>query len=98
MSINLIIFLIIFIALIILFIIAIKKKWIGSSSGGIFTSQVIMHDLATKDKQRAMEYIIENQEDQNRRKGDSGEGLEGGSHLDEEYADNSINRINKSKL
>ncbi len=98
MSINLIIFLIIFIALIILFIIAKKKKWIGSSSGGIFTSQVIMHDLATKDKQRAMEYIIENQEDQNRRKGDSGEGPEGGSYLNEEYTDNSINRINKSKL
>jgi len=43
-----------------------------------------MHDLATKDKQKAMEYIIENQEDENRRKGDSGEGPEGGKFLDEQ--------------
>ena len=84
MSINLIIFLIIFIALIVFFIIALKKKWIGSASAVIFTSQVIMHDLATKDKQKAMEYIIENQEDENRRKGDSGEGPEGGEFLDEQ--------------
>lgn len=84
MSLNLIIFIILFIALIVLFIIALKKKWIARSSGGIFTSQVIMHDLATKDKQKAMEYIIENQEDQNRRKGDSGAGPEGGKFLDEQ--------------
>ncbi len=63
------------------FIIALKKKWIAPSSGGIFTSQVAMHDLAAKDKQKAMEYIIENQEDQNRRKEDSGEGPEGGKPL-----------------
>jgi hypothetical protein len=42
-----------------------------------------MHDLATKDKQKAMEYIIENQEDQNRRKRDSGGGSEGGIFLNE---------------
>ena len=83
MSLGSIFFLIIIIALIIFFFIALKKKWIGSSAGGIFTSQVIMHDLATKDKQKAMEYIIENQEDENRRKGDSGEGPEGGKFLDE---------------
>ena len=82
MPITSIIFLSLIIALVILFIIAIKKKWIGTA-GGIYTSQVIMHDLATKDKQKAMEYIIENQEDQNRRKGDSGEGPEGGQKLDE---------------
>jgi len=83
MSISSIIFLALIVAVVILFIIAIKKKWIGTA-GGIYTSQVIMHDLATKDKQKAMEYIIENQEDQNRRKGDSGEGLEGGKSLDEQ--------------
>jgi hypothetical protein len=84
MSINSIIFLILIGALIIFFIIALKKKWIGSTSGGIFTSQVIMHDLAIKDKQKAMEYIIENQEDLDKRKGDSGEGPEGGKYLDEQ--------------
>jgi len=83
MPIGSIIFLTLIVLLFILFIIALKKKWIGSASGGIYTSQVIMHDLATKDKQKAMEYIIENQEDQNRRKGDSGEGPEGGQKLDE---------------
>lgn len=84
MSTDLIIFLAVVVILFILFFVALKKKWIGSAAGGIFTSQVIMHDLATKDKQRAMEYIIENQEDQNRRKGDSGEGPEGGKILDEQ--------------
>jgi hypothetical protein len=83
MSAGSIFVLILIVALIIFFMIALKKKWIAPSSGGIFTSQVAMHDLAAKDKQKAMEYIIENQEDQNRRKGDSGEGSEGGIFLDE---------------
>ncbi len=78
------IFVLILIAAIILFvIISIKKGWIARSSGGIFTSQIAMHDLATKDKQKAMEYVIENQEDKNRRKEDSGEGPEGGKFLNE---------------
>ncbi len=83
MSVGSIFDLILTVALIIFFIVALKKKWIAPSSGGIFTSQVIMHDWATKDKQKAMEYVIENQEDQNRRKGDTGEGPEGGTFLDE---------------
>jgi hypothetical protein len=83
MNLNLILFLIILVVVIILFIIAWKKKWIGSPAGGIFTSQVIMHDWMTKDKQRAIEYIIEKQEDAEKRKGDSGEGPEGGAYLDE---------------
>lgn len=84
MSIQFIIFLIVFALVIVVFIIAVKKKWIGPPAGGIFTSQVIMHDWMTKDKQRAMEYVIENQEDQTRRKGDSGEGPEGGTSAGEE--------------
>ncbi len=83
MPIRSIIFLALVVALIIFFIIALKKKWIGTTSGGIFTSQVMMHDLVNKDKQRAMEYIIENQEDQNKRKDDSGEGPEGGKTINE---------------
>ena len=84
MSIDSIIFIILIVALIIFFIVALKKKWIGSPSGGIFTSQVIIHGWATKDKQKAIEYIIENQEDQTRQKGESGEGLEGGESLNEQ--------------
>ncbi len=84
MSMDSILVLILIIAVILFVIIAIKKRWIARSSGGIFTSQVVMHDLATKDKQKAMEYIIENQEDQNRRKEDSGEGPEGGKSLHEQ--------------
>ncbi|MCU0646087.1 MAG: hypothetical protein MUC94_17740 [bacterium] len=84
MPIRSIIFLALVVGLIIFFIIALKKKWIGTTSGGIFTSQVMMHDLVNKDKQRAMEYIIENQEDQNKRKGDSGEGAEGGKPINEQ--------------
>ena len=82
MSPGSIIFLILIVALVFLYIIALKKKWIGTA-GGIFTSQVIMHDLATKDKQKAMEYVIENQEDRLRRKEDSGEGPEGGIKKDD---------------
>lgn len=84
MSISSILFLVIFAAIISLLIIAFKKKWIGSVSGGIFTSQVIMHDWATKDKQGAMEYVIENQEDQNQRNGESSEGREGGATFNEQ--------------
>jgi hypothetical protein len=84
MSIKSIVFLILIIAIVIFFIIALKKKWIGSPSSGIFTSQVIMHDWATKDKQKAIEYIIENQEDQIHRKGDTGEGPEGGKLFNEQ--------------
>jgi len=42
MPISSIIFLALVVAVVILFIIAIKKKWIGTA-GGIYTSQVIMH-------------------------------------------------------
>lgn len=83
MSIGSIIFLVIIVALVILLFYALKKKWIAPSSGGIFTSQVAMHDLVPKDKQKAMEYIIEDQEDRHRRKEDSGEGPEGGKPLNE---------------
>jgi len=82
MSIRAIIFFVILVGLAIFFIIARKKKWIGPA-GGIFTGQVIMHDYANKDKQHAMEYVIENKEDILKEEDESGEGPEGGKHAGE---------------
>lgn len=84
MSLGSIFILILMVAFIVFIIIALKKRWIAPSSGGVFTSQVAMHDLATKDKQKAMEYVIEDQEDRHRRKEDAGEGPEGGKPLHEQ--------------
>jgi len=77
MSLGAIIFIVILVLLFGLMILAKKKKWIGSA-GGIFTSQVMMHDLVNKDKQRAMEYIMEEQERTIKEDDESGEGLDGG--------------------
>ena len=80
MSTNFIIFIILLVIFILLAIIAFKKKWIGTASGGIYTGQVLMHDLANKDKQHAMEYVIENKEEIDQGQDESGEGPEGGAH------------------
>lgn len=61
MLLNVFVFIVVVVILFGLMILAIKKKWIGPA-GGIFTSQVMMHDLVNKDKQRALEYIMEDQE------------------------------------
>ncbi len=61
MTLRFIIFIIFVVGLIAFLIIARKKKWLNSA-GGIYTGQVLLHDLAMKDKQRAIEYVIENQE------------------------------------
>lgn len=76
MSLRFIIFGVVVIGLIFFFIFARKKKWINSA-GGIYTGQVLMHDLAMKDKQRAMEYVIENQERAIKKDDESGEDPKG---------------------
>lgn len=77
MPLNVFVFIVIVVVLIGLLILAKKKKWIGPA-GGIFTSQVMMHDLVNKDKQRAMEYIMEEQERTIKEEDETGEDFEGG--------------------
>ena len=83
MTLRATIFLFILIGLIILYIIAIRKKWIGKGSG-IFTSQVMMHDMLNKNKQHAMEYVMEDQERTIKEDDESGEDPEGGKKANEQ--------------
>ncbi|HDQ00307.1 MAG TPA: hypothetical protein ENN22_14160 [bacterium] len=76
MSYDMIICLSIFVFFLILIIAVIKTKGINKG-GGIYTGQVLMHDLAMKDKQRAMEYVIENQKRTIKQEEESGENPKG---------------------
>jgi len=43
------------------------KGWLKGARRGSFTSQVTMHDWLNKDKQRAMEYVIDEEEEKEKR-------------------------------
>ncbi len=73
MSHDLIFFMGIIFFFLILLILAFKTKRINKS-GGIFTGQVLMHDWTTKDKRRAIEYVIEEQERTIKEDDETGEG------------------------
>ncbi len=77
MPLNVFVFIVIVVILLGLMILAIRKKWIGPA-GGIFTSQVMMHDLVNKDKQRAMEHIMKDQERTIKEEDETGEDYERG--------------------
>jgi hypothetical protein len=56
------------------------KGWLkGAGARGSFTSQVIMHDLLEKSKQKAMEYYMDEQEEKEKKDAWSGEDDEQGS-------------------
>jgi 3-phosphoglycerate kinase len=44
---------------VVFFIFAWAKGWLKGAGRGSFTSQVIMHDMLDKSKQKAMEYVID---------------------------------------
>lgn len=55
------------------------KGWLrGSGAPGSFTSQVIMHDMSDKTRQKAMEYVMDEQEEKEKRDASSGEDKEPG--------------------
>jgi hypothetical protein len=55
------------------------KGWLKGAAGrGSFTSQVIMHDLVEKSKQRAMEYHMDKQEEKEKKDALSGDDQEPG--------------------
>lgn len=56
------------------------KGWLkGSGARGSFTSQVILHDMVDKSRQKAMEYVMDEQEEKEKRDASSGEDDEPGS-------------------
>jgi hypothetical protein len=59
----------------ILFVIyAWARGWLrGAGARGSFTSQVIMHDMLEKSKQKAMEYHMDEEEEREKREASSGE-------------------------
>ena len=58
------------------FIFAWAKGWLKGAGRGSFTSQVIMHDMLDKSKQKTMEYIIDKDETKEKRDALFGEGKE----------------------
>lgn len=63
---------------IIFFIFAWAKGWLKGAQRGSFTSQVIMHDWLNKNKQNAIEYVIDEEEEKEKRDALSGEDKEPG--------------------
>ncbi len=64
---------------IVFFVYAWAKGWLKGAGGrGSFTSQVIMHDLVQKNKQKAMEYHMDKQEEKEKRNALSGDDQEPG--------------------
>ncbi|MGB3091968.1 MAG: hypothetical protein WBC42_02010 [Candidatus Zixiibacteriota bacterium] len=55
------------------------KGWLrGSGAPGSFTSQVIMHDMSDKTRQKAMEYVMDEQEEKEKKCASLGEDEEPG--------------------
>lgn len=64
---------------VVFFIFAWAKGWLkGAGARGSFTSQVIMHDMLNQSKQKAMEYVIDEEEEKEKRDALSGEDKEPG--------------------
>jgi|GEM_PF-1559744 len=67
------------------FIFAWAKGWLkGAGTRGSFTSQVIMHDMLNQSKQNAMEYVIDEEEEKEKKDAFSGEDKEPGYEGKEE--------------
>ena len=58
---------------VVFFIFAWAKGWLKGAGRGSFTSQVIMHDMLDKSKQKAMEYVIDKEKEKEKRDALSGE-------------------------
>lgn len=50
------------------------KGWLKYAKRGSFTSQVVMHDWLNKDKREALEYVIDGEEEEDKKDAASGEG------------------------
>jgi hypothetical protein len=61
---------------VVFFIFAWAKGWLKGAARGSFTSQVLMHDMLNKSKQKAMEYVIDKEGEKEKRNALSGEGEE----------------------
>ena len=61
------------------FIVAWAKGWLKGVRRGSFTGQVVMHDWQNKGKQEAMEYVMDEQEEKEKKDASSGEDQKPGS-------------------
>jgi hypothetical protein len=52
---------------VVFFIFAWAKGWLKGAARGSFTSQVLMHDMLDKSKQKSIEYIIDEEEEREKR-------------------------------
>ena len=63
----------------VLVVFAWAKGWLrGAGIRGSFTSQVIMHDMLNQSKQKALEYVMDEEEEKEKREALSGEDKEPG--------------------
>ena len=69
------------------FIVAWAKGWLKGVRRGSFTGQVVMHDWQNKGKQEAMEYVMDEQEEKEKKDASSGEDQKPGSSGNEEQAE-----------
>ena len=60
------------------------KGWLKGAGRGSFTSQVIMHDMLNQSKQKAMEYVMDEEEEKDKKDALSGEDKEPGYEGQEE--------------
>jgi hypothetical protein len=56
-----------------IFVVAWAKGWLKGVRRGSFTGQVVMHDWQNKGKQEAMEYVMDEQEEKEKKDASSGE-------------------------
>jgi hypothetical protein len=54
------------------------KGWFKGARRGAFTSQAVMHDWLNQDKRDAMEYVMDEDEEKDKKDALSGEGEESG--------------------
>ena len=60
-------------------VVAWAKGWLKGVRRGSFTGQVVMHDWQDKRKQEAMEYVMDEQEEKEKKDASSGEDEKPGS-------------------
>ena len=66
------------------FVVGWAKGWLRGVRRGSFTGQVVMHDWQNKRKQEAMEYVMDEREEKEKKDASSGEDEKPGSGRREE--------------
>ena len=78
-AVTTIVVLLLLLAVFMFLVVAWAKGWLKGVRRGSFTGQVIMHDWLNKRKQEAMEYVMDEQEEKEKKDASSGEDEKPGS-------------------